>query len=175
MMDIKKLTFTAIDFETANYKRTSACQIGIVVVKDNIIIEEFSSYIKPVPNYFLRYFTDDIHGIDEETVEDAPTFPELWEIISGFIENTPMLVAHNAVFDKGVLNACLDYHNIKANIPYFFCTVQGSRKKLPSLRNHKLSTVCSYYGIPLNHHEALSDARGAAGIALALNKEKLKK
>ena len=72
-------------------------------------------------------------------------------------------------------SACLNYHNIKADIPDFFCTVQGSRKELPSLRNHKLSTVCSYYGIQLNHHEALSDARGAAGIALALNREKLKK
>lgn len=166
------MTFTAIDFETANYKQTSACQIGIVVVKDNIITEEFSSYIKPVPDYFLRYFTDDIHGINEETVADAPTFPELWEKISGLIENTPLLVAHNAPFDKGVLNTCLNYHDIKADIPDFFCTVQGSRKELPNLKNHKLSTVCSYYGIPLNHHEALSDARGTAGIALALNREK---
>ncbi|MEA1910868.1 MAG: DNA polymerase III subunit epsilon, partial [Spirochaetota bacterium] len=34
------MTFTAIDFETANNKRTSACQIGIVVVKDGNITEE---------------------------------------------------------------------------------------------------------------------------------------
>lgn len=163
------MTFTAIDFETANYKRTSACQIGIVVVENGKITEEFSSYIKPEPGYFLDYFTDDIHGIDEETVANAPTFPELWEKIASFIENTPLLVAHNAPFDKGVLNTCLKYHNIKASIPEFFCTVKGSRKKLPNLGNHKLSTVCDYYGIPLNHHEALSDARGAAGIALALN------
>ena len=57
------MTFTAIDFETANYERTSACQIGIIVVKDEKITEEFSSFIKPVPDYFLNRFTDEIHGI----------------------------------------------------------------------------------------------------------------
>ena len=35
----RKLNFTAIDFETANYERTSACQIGIVVVRDSEIIK----------------------------------------------------------------------------------------------------------------------------------------
>ena len=104
------MTFTAIDFETANNERTSACQIGIVVVKDGKIIEEFVSFIKPVPAYFLISFTDQIHGINKETVADAPTFPELWEDISGFIEGAPLIVAHSAPFDMGVLKACLDYH-----------------------------------------------------------------
>ena len=163
------MTFTAIDFETANNERTSACQIGIVVVKDGKIIEEFVSFIKPVPAYFLISFTDQIHGINKETVADAPTFPELWEDISGFIEGAPLIVAHSAPFDMGVLKACLDYHNISVVLPEYFCTVKESRRKLPNLINHQLSTVCDYFDIPLNHHEALSDARAAAKIALALN------
>ena len=163
------MTFTAIDFETANNERTSACQIGIVVIKDSRIIEEFVSFIKPVPNYFFSWFTDDIHGISKETVANAPTFPELWEKISGFIENAPVIVAHSAPFDMGVLKACLKYHGIRASLPGYFCTVVESRRKLPNLKNHKLSTVCEYFDIPLDHHEALSDARAASKIALALN------
>jgi len=163
------MTFTAIDFETANYERTSACQIGIVVVKDGKIIEEFVSFIKPVPDYFLSRFTDDIHGISKETVADAPTFQELWGKISEFIEYAPVIVAHNAPFDMGVLKACLKYHDIRASLPGHLCTVKESRKKLPNLKNHTLSTVSDYFDIPLNHHEALSDARAAARIALALN------
>lgn len=162
------MTFTAIDFETANNKRTSACQIGLVLVKDGKITKEFSSFIKPVPNYFLSWFTDEIHGIDKETVVNAPTFPELWEKISGFIENAPVIVAHNAPFDMGVLKACLDSHNITATLPVYLCTVKESRIKLPNLRDHRLSTICNYFDISLDHHEALSDARAAAEIALVL-------
>jgi DNA polymerase-3 subunit epsilon len=166
---VRIMTFTTIDFETANNDRTSACQIGIVVVEDGRIIEEFVSFIKPVPDYFLSRFTDEIHGINEDTVIDAPTFPELWEKISRFIENAPLIVAHNAPFDMGVLKACLEYHDISTSLPKYFCTLKESRKKLPNLSNHQLSTVCDYFDIPLDHHEALSDARAAAKIALVLN------
>jgi len=162
------MTFTAIDFETANNARTSACQIGVVVVRNGEITEEFSSFIKPVPGYFLSRFTNDIHGISKETVADAPAFPKLWSKISGFFEKAPVIVAHNAPFDMGVLKACLDYHNITASLPEYFCTLKESRKRLPKLINYQLSTICNYLDIPLDHHEALSDARAAAKIALAL-------
>ena len=37
---------------------------------------------------------------------------------------------------------------------------------LPRLQNHRLNTVCEYFGIELNHLDALSDARGSCLIAL---------
>ncbi|QEN03314.1 DNA polymerase III [Thiospirochaeta perfilievii] len=161
------MTFTAIDFETANKVKTSACQIGIIVVENGKIIKEFSSYIKPPePDYFLKEFTDNIHGITKEMVKNAPTFKELWETISGYIINTPVIVAHNAHFDFGVLNSLLDFYDIKTNLPTVYCTLRAARKYLPRLENHQLSTVSKHFNIQLNHHEALSDARAAANIAL---------
>ena len=65
--------FTAIDFETANHHPTSACSIGIVVVRDGVIADEFSHLIKPEPFYFYRKFIG-IHGITPAMVEDAPSF-----------------------------------------------------------------------------------------------------
>ena len=41
------MDFVAIDFETANEKRNSACSIGLTVVKDNKIVEEKYFLIKP--------------------------------------------------------------------------------------------------------------------------------
>jgi DNA polymerase-3 subunit epsilon len=72
------------------------------------------------------------------------------------------------VFDRSVLKNCLDFYNLPAIIPDFYCTYQASRKKLYGLENYKLSTVSDYFGIKLNHHEALSDARAAAKIAIEL-------
>ena len=160
------MTFTAIDFETANKIKTSACQIGLVMVKDGKIIKEFSSYINPPePNYFLKEFFH-IHGITKDMVTNEPTFDLLWDEISKFIEDTPLLVAHNAPFDIGVLKANLEHYGIKANIPPAYCTLKAARKYLPNLDNHRLSTLANYYNINLNHHEALSDARAAAKLAL---------
>lgn len=41
------MNFIAIDFETANEKRDSACSIGLTVVKNNQIIEQKYYLIKP--------------------------------------------------------------------------------------------------------------------------------
>ena len=46
------MTFTAIDFETATGYRDSACAVGIVSVKDSVIINEYYSLIKPPDNYY---------------------------------------------------------------------------------------------------------------------------
>lgn len=165
--------FTAIDFETANNARTSACSIGLVKVENGKIVGECSHLIKPQPNYFISRFID-IHHITPEMVKDAPMFGELWPDIREWIEDSEALIAHNAPFDMGVLRACLEQEMIRSYLPPHFCTVRLSRQHLPFLVNHKLNTVCDHFGIELNHHEALSDARGCAKIVLELNEVSLR-
>ena len=49
------MDFVAIDFETANEKRNSACSIGLTVVKDNKIVEEKYFLIKPCEMRFSAH------------------------------------------------------------------------------------------------------------------------
>ena len=160
--------FTAIDFETANRYPTSACSIGIVVVQDGEITEEFSHLIKPEPFYFNKKFIE-IHGITPTMVEDAPSFYDLWSVIGRYFD-TEALVAHNAGFDISVLKARLERADLYVRLPESFCTYRLSRKLVKGLPNYKLNTLCDHFGIALNHHEALSDARGAAKIMIELSK-----
>jgi DNA polymerase-3 subunit epsilon len=52
--------FIAIDFETANRYRNSACAISVVRVEDGKIVDTFSQLIRPpVPHFEFTY----IHGI----------------------------------------------------------------------------------------------------------------
>ena len=44
--------FVAIDFETANGKRSSVCSVGIVVVRDGEITDKYYSLIRPIPDYY---------------------------------------------------------------------------------------------------------------------------
>ena len=160
--------FTAIDFETANRYPTSACSIGIVIVREGEITEEFSHLIKPEPNYFNKKFIE-IHGITPSMVENAPSFYDLWGKIGRYFD-TEALVAHNTGFDMSVLKACLERADIYTRLPEVFCTCRLSRKLIKGLPNYKLNTLCAHFGITLNHHEALSDARGAAKIMIELSK-----
>lgn len=163
--------FVAIDFETANYKRTSACAIGLAAVRNRKIVETFSTLIRPEPFWFLPDFIA-IHGISAEDVEDENNFGGAWAEIEKRISGQRLL-AHNAPFDRSVLNACLRLYGIKFPQPEFICTCRIAKAALPGAPNHKLGTICHTLQIELNHHEAESDALACAKIALQLCDEKM--
>ena len=155
--------FIIFDVETPNYLCNRMSAIGITVLEDGVVTNEFSSLINPETDFDA--FNIRLTGIDEELVRDAPTFPELWPQIEPLM-SSGLLVAHNAVFDLGVLKKCLDYYEIDWK-PYarYLCTVQMGRRILPGM-SHKLNTLCDYYGIALNHHQAESDSHACAEILL---------
>ena len=65
------LTFNAIDVETANRTRASICQIGIAQVKEGRISQAASFLVNPEEPF--ESFQTSIHGINEETVNEAET------------------------------------------------------------------------------------------------------
>ena len=44
--------FAAIDFETANYARSSVCSVGVIIVRGGEVVDKFYSLIKPEPEYY---------------------------------------------------------------------------------------------------------------------------
>ncbi|HEY9824546.1 MAG TPA: 3'-5' exonuclease [Stenomitos sp.] len=156
-------TFIALDFETANRSRTSACSIGLIRVEDRCIVQQEHFLIQPPePDFEFTY----IHGICWEDVAHAPTFDAVWPHIATLIDGVDFIAAHNASFDKGVLYACCDRHNIPRPPHPFICTVQLARKTW-KLHPTKLPNVCQFLGVELNHHDALSDAHACAQIVIA--------
>ena len=63
--------FAAIDFETANGKRTSVCSVGVVVVRGGAVADTFYSLIRPRPNYYSA-FTTAVHGLTYHDTVEAP-------------------------------------------------------------------------------------------------------
>lgn len=160
-------TFVAIDFETANQSRDSACSVALIRVEKGKIIDRFYSLIKPpCCNFIFTY----IHGITDGDVRDAPEFCMLWPDMKGFIKGAEFLAAHNASFDRSVLNSCCCTSGIRALDLEFKCTMQIARQ-VWSIYPTKLPDVCAYLDIPLNHHHALSDAEACAKIMLKALKQ----
>ena len=158
--------FAAIDFETANGRRSSVCSVGIVIVRGGEIIDRFYSLIRPRPNYYTEWTTE-IHGLSRIDTDEAGHFPEVWERISAKLEGLP-LVAHNARFDESCLKAVFMEYGMEYPGYEFYCTLAASRRSL-RLPNHQLHTVSAACGYDLdNHHHALADAEACAAIALKI-------
>jgi DNA polymerase-3 subunit epsilon len=107
-----------------------------------------------------------IHGITWRDVSCEPTFEDLWHEFRPLFEGISFIAAHNASFDRSVMNACCTTYGLFPPTPPYLCTVKLARQTW-KLNPAKLPNVCSYLGLPLEHHNALSDAEACANIVRA--------
>ena len=155
--------YVAFDVETPNRWNSRMSAIGVSVVEDGRIVQEFYSLVDPEQP--CDWFNSQLTGINEQTVLDAPSFPELWPRLEPLL-SSGILVAHNASFDIGVLRKCLAGYGIAWRPTVKgICTVTMGRSLLPGI-SHKLNDLCGYFGICLNHHRADSDSHACAEILL---------
>lgn len=158
--------FAAIDFETANSQRDSACAIGVAVVAGGRIVERIYELIRPPSRAFE--FTH-IHGLSWTDVRAAPTFGELWPTLQARLGSVDFLAAHNASFDRSVLSACCATYALDPVPHGFVCTVKVARQ-VWNIYPTKLPDVCARLRITLDHHHAASDAQACARIVIAAAK-----
>ncbi len=165
--------FISIDFETANNYLSSACALGLVMVKENSIVGQEYHLIRP-PTLNFNPYNIKIHGITAEMVRNSPLFPGIWNNIEGLFQGNHILVAHNARFDMNVLMNCLIYYELE--IPNFSYTcsipissIACSKKGVRA----SLTARASHFGIDIiEHHNALSDAITSALIVIESIKRK---
>lgn len=161
------MRFLAIDFETANQNPDSACAIGAVLGDRDSLIHQYSSLIRPPTPVFA--FTH-IHGLTWAQCQHAPGFDAAWDDVALLAQEADVIVAHNARFDFGVMLACCRRNAIRPPELPVACTVLLARRAW-GLPSNRLSALASHFGLELNHHEALSDARACAKIFQRLLRE----
>ena len=123
-----------------------------------------------------KYFTREsqaIHGISYWKAQEFP-YPavscrETLDWI-GDLSDLPLVSHSLGGFDHRWIDGHFSKHEMGIKLRRIFpkdkviSTVKLSRDNLAHIPNHKLDTVAKYYDIPLNHHEALSDAMACAQI-----------
>ena len=159
----QNLNFAAIDFETANREANSACAIGVSIVRDGRLVDTVTRLIRPPSRHFEFTY---IHGLTWQMVRNEPDFEEVWQELWPLIDDLDHFAAHNAPFDRKVLQACCRTYGLPVPAKKFVCTVQVARTTF-SIYPTKLPNVCAHLDIPLNHHDAESDAEACARILIA--------
>lgn len=161
-------SFVAIDFETANEHRSSACSIGAVRFdSDGNVADRLTQLIHPHPD--VDYFNPVniwIHGITPDDVAAMPQWGDIADQVAEFIGDDP-LVAHNMAFDGYVLSDLAALYGRPAPENRRFCTMRLARRILADkLRRKGLDNVFSFYfpGETFDHHHATADAEACGRI-----------
>lgn len=155
------LDFVSIDFETLTPELTSACAVGLVKVRNGIVVQKFYSLIKPIPDGRLERNTF-VHNISDEMLVDAPTFEELFPVLKRMIGGD-VIVCHNRSTDINIIERCMSYYQLSGiDCSGNVCTYE--------LYGKGLMECCKMNGIVFdNHHDALADAEACAKIYLCYN------
>lgn len=163
---IDNCTFVVFDLETTGFSPTKdeIIEIGAVKISGNQIVDQFSSFVKPVQSIPLE--VTNLTGISNESVEDAP---DIYEVLPKFVDFAAdaVLVAHNAQFDTGFLWANMDRVMKKVNRFPVLDTLGLARALYPKLKNHKLKTLAKEFKVKLeNHHRAVDDAEATSQLLM---------
>lgn len=156
-------TFVAIDFETADTGRDSACAVGLVRVEAGRVVRREHRLIRPPRQTFQFTY---VHGISWRDVEREGTFDDVWPELASVLAGAEFLAAHNAPFDRSVLSACCASAGLAMPSLEFRCSMRLAREAW-SLYPTTLPDVCRHLTLPLKHHDAASDAEACALIVVA--------
>jgi DNA polymerase-3 subunit epsilon len=163
-MQFMGLDFTAIDFETANSSSASACSVGLVKVRDGVVVDQANWFIRPPLGYeqFSEWNTR-IHGIMAPDVADALLWDEQLPDLVAFAAGDH-LVAHNASFDMGVIAAACRASFIGVPTFSYLCSLQVARRTY-DLDSYRLPVAAMAAGFEdFAHHNALADSQACAAI-----------
>lgn len=156
----------AIDFETANEQRGSACSVGLAWIENDQVVRVEERFIRPKDMRFSS-FNIAIHGIRPEDVEDAGEFPEVMDEFADDFAGA-LMIAHNAAFDFSVWRASLDLYRQDYPEFQYLCSVKMAQKVWPHLPSHKLNILADYLGLSFHHHNAAEDAAICAQATIAM-------
>ena len=157
----KNPVFAIVDIETTGgfAAKNSITEIAIILMQNKVIIDEYQTLIKPEQS--IPYHIQQLTGISNEMVSDAPKFTEVADEIYKRLEDA-VFVAHNVNFDFSFIHHHLKQCGIDWN-PHKLCTVLLSRQLIPNHHSYSLGNLCQNIGIPLNNrHRAFGDASATA-------------
>lgn len=162
---MKNFNFIAIDFETATPKRASICEAGISVVRGGEVVDTLSWLVRPKGNAY-SYWNINVHGIRPKDTAASPEFPAVWARILPYLEESPVLVAHNAAFDISCISKSLELYGLPTPRVNYYCSLLVARR-LYDYESNTLDCLCDELGIPWStHHRAGADAEMCARLFL---------
>ncbi len=158
------MDFVVIDVETANADPASICQVGIASFCGGVLANAWESLVNP-QDYFSP-FNISIHGIVEETVQNAPTWARVFPQVESRLSNA--IVVSHTPFDQVALARACRFSGLETCACAWLDSARVARRAWPRFARsgYNLPNLATHFGIPYHAHNALEDARCAGLILL---------
>ncbi|MCU8044392.1 MULTISPECIES: 3'-5' exonuclease [unclassified Shewanella] len=155
--------FIALDAETTGFEAGIDKIIEVAAIKFDLLSNDhpvFESLINPNVKVPRKITT--ITGITNKMLVDQQTFADVAQDLKQFIGDLP-IVAYNAKFDKGFLDA--EFANVGIILNNHYHCALNLAKAAFNLPNYKLATVAEHCNVQLNEaHRAKADAIAAGRV-----------
>lgn len=156
------MKFLTIDVETANTDYSSLCQIGIAEFQGDNVVNTWSTLINPKTEF--NSFNTNIHGIRKCDTLEAPTFDEIYNTISKYLNSR--ITIHHCHFDRTAINRACDIKNLAPINTQWLDSAKIVRRTWEEFAysGYGLSNVAHHLNIDFKHHDALEDAIAAGRV-----------
>ncbi|GIO29962.1 MULTISPECIES: PolC-type DNA polymerase III [Paenibacillus] len=175
-IELKSATYVVFDIETTGLSITNSkiTELAAVKMHEGKEIGRYATFVNPHEK--IPYHIQQLTNITDEMVKDAP---DLEPVLKEFVEfiGDGVLVAHNARFDVGFIQASLKQYGMPQLDNPALDTLELARLLHPGMKNHRLNTLADKYKVLLeSHHRAIDDTVALAGIlnGLLADAEKIK-
>lgn len=169
--DLKHAEYVVFDVETtglsANY--CTIIELAAVKVKEGEILDRFSEFANP--HHPLSPKIIELTSITDDMLENAP---EVDDVLRRFKEwvGDAILVAHNASFDIGFLNAGYNKIGLEKVSNPVIDTLELARFLYPEFKSYGLGGLSKKLGVELTqHHRAIYDAEATGNILMVMIKD----
>ncbi|MEX2080131.1 MAG: exonuclease domain-containing protein, partial [Dehalococcoidia bacterium] len=160
-------SYVALDLETTGLDPSRDRVTEVAAVRfspEGRELDRFETLVNP--GRPIPYFIQQLTGISDEAVAQAPALPDIAGQLRGFIGEGPV-IGHNVSFDLAFLNAA----GVSLGVPGVD-TAELSRILMPDRQPRGLVELAATLGVEGGgaHHRAGSDASTSAAIFVALLK-----
>lgn len=164
-MDLSEATYVVFDVETTGLSAiyNDLIQVAASKMYKGNIIAEFDEFINP--GHPLSAFTTELTGITDEHVKNAKPLIQVLKEFQEFCKDT-VLVAHNATFDVGFMNANYERHGLPRITQPVIDTLEFARNLYPEYKRHGLGPLTKRFGVALEHHHMANYDAEATGRLL---------
>lgn len=164
--------FAVLDFETTGVspiRGDKPTEVAVVIVEEGRLVDSWQSLMNPGRS--IPFAVQQLTGISDRMVRDAPPMDEVMAMAADFVGDTPLL-AHNAPFDRRFWQAAMERIG-RPQDQEFFCSLRLSRRLLPGLASYALSALVEQLALPSTgrYHRALADAEATAWLLLHLQQQ----
>lgn len=161
---LKDATYVVFDVETTGLSvvYNTIIELAAVKMKNGEVIDRFERFANP--HEPLTHTIMELTGITDDMLVDAPEISDVLRDFREFVGDG-VLVAHNASFDMGFVNAGYRKMGEPELTNPVIDTLELARFHMPRLKNHRLNTLCNHLNVELvSHHRAVYDAEATGHV-----------